>query len=170
MALDAVVSGCGIWATHFIAMLAYAPGAGAGYNVGITLLSLVFAIGVTAVGLSIALSGLHKSAVAVGGGVVGAGVAAMHYTGMMAFEIPARIVWSPGIVLVSILLGSVFAALALVVASRGEKLADIIGASRVAHGCDRLRIILPGWAPSRSCPIRRWSVTDSSFSRRCCRS
>ena len=129
VALDAVVSGCGIWATHFIAMLAYAPGAGAGYNVGITLLSLVFAIGVTAVGLSIALSGLHKSAVAVGGGVVGAGVAAMHYTGMMAFEIPARIVWSPGIVLVSILLGSVFAALALVVASRGEKLADIIGAS-----------------------------------------
>ena len=51
IALDAVVSGCGIWATHFIAMLAYDPGMGAGYNVAITLLSLVFAIGVTAVGL-----------------------------------------------------------------------------------------------------------------------
>jgi diguanylate cyclase (GGDEF)-like protein/PAS domain S-box-containing protein len=129
VALDAVVSGCGIWATHFIAMLAYAPGAGAGYNVGITLLSLVFAVGVTAVGLSIALSGLHRWAVPVGGAVVGAGVAAMHYTGMMAFEIPARVVWSPGIVLASILFGGVFAALALIAANRGEKPADTIAAA-----------------------------------------
>ena len=29
IALDAVVSGCGIWATHFIAMLAYGPGTAA---------------------------------------------------------------------------------------------------------------------------------------------
>jgi diguanylate cyclase (GGDEF)-like protein/PAS domain S-box-containing protein len=129
VALDAVVSGCGIWATHFIAMLAYAPGVGAGYNVGITLLSLVFAVGVTAVGLSIALSGLHKWAVAVGGAVVGAGVAAMHYTGMMAFEIPAHLVWSPDIVVASILFGSVFAALALIAANRGDKTADTIAAA-----------------------------------------
>ena len=129
IALDAFVSGCGIWATHFIAMLAYAPGAGAGYNVSITLLSLVFAVGVTAVGLSIALSGLHKWAVVVGGAVVGAGVGAMHYTGMMAFEIPARIVWSPGIVLASILFGSVFAALALLVASRREKPVHTVAAT-----------------------------------------
>ena len=129
VALDAAVSGCGIWATHFIAMLAYAPGAGAGYNVGITLLSLVFAVGVTAVGLAIALSGLHKWAVAVGGAVVGAGVAAMHYTGMMAFEIPAHIVWAPGIVLASILFGSAFAALALAVAGRRDNLAHTIAAT-----------------------------------------
>ncbi|QDW39699.1 EAL domain-containing protein [Bradyrhizobium sp. KBS0727] len=121
IALDAVVSGCGIWATHFIAMLAYDPGMGVGYNVGITLLSLVFAVAVTAGGLSIALSGLHKWAAAVGGAVVGAGVAAMHYTGMMALEIPALIVWAPGIVLASILFGCVFGALALLVASQREK-------------------------------------------------
>jgi len=41
--LDAAVGGCGIWATHFVAMLAYDPGAGAGYNIPITLLSLLFA-------------------------------------------------------------------------------------------------------------------------------
>src|SRR3954453_16554863 len=129
IALDAFVGGCGIWATHFIAMLAYAPGAGAGYNVGITLLSLVFAVGVTAIGLSIALSGLHKWAVVVGGAVVGAGVAAMHYTGMMAFEIPARIVWSHGTVLASVLIGSMFAALALHVANRREKPVNSIAAT-----------------------------------------
>ena len=31
--LDATVGGCGIWATHFVAMLAYDPGTGAGYNI-----------------------------------------------------------------------------------------------------------------------------------------
>ena len=43
-------TGCGIWATHFIAMLAYDSGSIAGYNIGITLLSLVFAIVTVAVG------------------------------------------------------------------------------------------------------------------------
>ena len=39
--LDAAVGGCGIWATHFVAMLAYDPGANAGYSIPITSLSLV---------------------------------------------------------------------------------------------------------------------------------
>src|SRR5471030_1691057 len=39
LSLDAAAAGCGIWATHFIAMLAYDPGVGAGYNLGLTVLS-----------------------------------------------------------------------------------------------------------------------------------
>jgi NO-binding membrane sensor protein with MHYT domain len=31
LSLDAAAGGCGIWATHFIAMLAYEPETGAGY-------------------------------------------------------------------------------------------------------------------------------------------
>ena len=118
--LDAAVGGCGIWATHFVAMLAYDPGAGAGYNIPITLISLVFAVAISAVGLGIALLDDRRSTVAMGGAVVGIGVAAMHYTGMMALELPARIVWSPGIVLASVVFGSVFAAMALVVAMRRD--------------------------------------------------
>jgi diguanylate cyclase (GGDEF)-like protein/PAS domain S-box-containing protein len=117
---DATVGGCGIWATHFVAMLAYDPGAGAGYSFPVTLLSLIFAVAISAVGLSIALSGGHRSKVAIGGAIVGVGVAAMHYTGMLALQLPARIAWSPGIVAASVLFGCVFAALALVVASRGN--------------------------------------------------
>lgn len=118
--LDAAVGGCGIWATHFVAMLAYDPGIGAAYNIPVTLVSLIFAVTIAAVGLSIALLNDRRSTVAIGGAVVGMGVAAMHYTGMMALEIPARIVWSPGIVLASVLFGSVFAAVALVVASHRD--------------------------------------------------
>ena len=115
--LDAV-GGCGIWATHFVAMLAYDPGIGAAYNIPVTLVSLIFAVTIAAVGLSIALLNDRRSTVAIGGAVVGMGVAAMHYTGMMALELPARIVWSPGIVLASVLFGSVFAALALLLSPR----------------------------------------------------
>jgi NO-binding membrane sensor protein with MHYT domain len=43
LSLDAAAGGCGIWATHFIAMLAYQPGVAAGYNLGLTTLSLIFA-------------------------------------------------------------------------------------------------------------------------------
>jgi diguanylate cyclase (GGDEF)-like protein/PAS domain S-box-containing protein len=127
--MDAAVSGCGIWATHFIAMLAYDPGTAAGYNIAITLLSLVLAVAITAVGLAIALSGFHRWAVAIGGAVIGGGVAGMHYTGMMALEIPALIMWSPGIVAASVLFGCVFAALALLVANRGESLGQALTAT-----------------------------------------
>src|SRR5690242_4508772 len=70
MALDAVAAGCGIWATHFIAMLAYDPGRLAGYNIGITLLSLVLAIATVACGLRIALLDSHRLLLPIGGAVV----------------------------------------------------------------------------------------------------
>jgi diguanylate cyclase (GGDEF)-like protein len=120
IALDAAVGGCGIWATHFIAMLAYDPGAGAGYSIPITLLSLVFAISIVAIGLCIALASSRQWVVALGGAVIGGGVAAMHYTGMAALELPAFIVWSSDLVVASIVFGSLFAAIALLVAARRD--------------------------------------------------
>jgi diguanylate cyclase (GGDEF)-like protein/PAS domain S-box-containing protein len=120
--LDAAVGGCGIWATHFVAMLAYDPGIGAGYSIPITVLSLVLAVAILAVGLAVASLNSGWPTVAAGGAIVGVGVAAMHYTGMLGLELPARIIWSPGIVAASIVLGSLFAALALVVATRSESL------------------------------------------------
>ncbi|WJR76253.1 EAL domain-containing protein [Bradyrhizobium sp. NP1] len=120
--LDAAVSGCGIWATHFIAMLAYDPGNGAGYSIRVTLLSLVFAILITTVGLAVALSNTaSRVRAALGGAIMGLGVAAMHYTGMLALELPAHIDWSPATVIASVLLGCVFGAIALAVASGGDR-------------------------------------------------
>ncbi|BAR53844.1 diguanylate cyclase (GGDEF)-like protein [Bradyrhizobium diazoefficiens] len=129
IALDVVVAGCGIWATHFIAMQAYGPGAGGAYNIPVTVLSLIFAIAVTFVGLSISVSATRTIPVALGGAVVGGGVAAMHYTGMMALEIPARIGWATDTVAVSIVLGIVFGSLALVVAGRRDGVANALGAT-----------------------------------------
>src|SRR5712671_464989 len=54
LTIAGAATGCGIWATHFIAMLAYEPGVPIGYNIGLTALSLVVAIGITCIGLSVA--------------------------------------------------------------------------------------------------------------------
>ena len=121
LSLDAAAAGFGIWATHFIAMLAYDPGLGAGYDVTLTILSLLIAILLTGVGLTAALGDFgQKTAAVIGGAVVGAGVAAMHFTGVLALELPARITWSPDLVMASIALGIVCAALALYVAAQPD--------------------------------------------------
>jgi diguanylate cyclase (GGDEF)-like protein/PAS domain S-box-containing protein len=118
LGLDAVVAGYGIWATHFIAMLAYDPGLGAGYNLILTILSLLIAVLVTGVGLGIALFHFGRWTAVLGGAVVGSGIAAMHYTGMMALEVPSRITWAPNLVVASVMLAIAFGALSVFFAAR----------------------------------------------------
>jgi NO-binding membrane sensor protein with MHYT domain len=55
LCLDAAAGGCGIWATHFIAMLAFDPGAAASYDLRLTILSLGFAMGITGAGFATGL-------------------------------------------------------------------------------------------------------------------
>jgi diguanylate cyclase (GGDEF)-like protein len=95
----------------------------------VTVLSLIFAIAVTFIGLSISVSSTRSILVGFGGAIVGSGVAAMHYTGMMALEIPAHIGWATGTVTVSIILGIVFGSLALLVAGRRDTLAGALSAT-----------------------------------------
>jgi methyl-accepting chemotaxis protein len=111
-------TGCGIWATHFIAMLAYEPGISVSYSVALTALSLMAAAVITALGLSVAVYAPGRWGGAVAGAIVGGGIACMHYTGMWALELPGRITWSSGLVLVSLLLGMGLGAAALAVAVR----------------------------------------------------
>jgi diguanylate cyclase (GGDEF)-like protein len=129
LCLDAAATGCGIWATHFIAMLAYEPNEGAGYNLGLTILSLIIATAVTGAGLSVALRDRLPRAAMVGGLVVGVGIGAMHYVGMLALELPGQITWSPNFVFASLALGGSFGAMALVVASRRDNLSYSLAAS-----------------------------------------
>jgi diguanylate cyclase (GGDEF)-like protein/PAS domain S-box-containing protein len=119
LASAGAVTGCGIWATHFIAMLAYAPSVPVGYDVGLTALSLLFAIAVTGSGLAVAAVA-RRAGAGIGGAIVAAGIAAMHYTGMAALEVPGRIAWSGELVIASILSGMAFAVMALMIAARAH--------------------------------------------------
>ena len=56
LVVSAISTGFGIWATHFIAMLAFTPGIPSGYNITLTVLSLVAAILLTGAGLAVSLA------------------------------------------------------------------------------------------------------------------
>jgi PAS domain S-box-containing protein len=122
LATAGITTGCGIWATHFIAMLAYEPGIPVAYNVGLTALSLMAAAAITSLGFAVSLAVPGRWAALVGGVVVGAGVGAMHYTGMWALEVPGRVVWDLPLVTSSVGLGMVFGAAALASAVRSDEI------------------------------------------------
>ena len=120
LGLGALAAGFGIWSTHFIAMLAYEPGIATGYDVGLTVLSLVIAVFVTGAGLAIAVQQPFRHSAVLGGAIVGAGIAAMHFTGMAALEVPGRLKWSGDLVGLSIVFGIMLGGSALFVAQRRE--------------------------------------------------
>ncbi len=120
-------TGCGVWATHFIAMLALKLGFAVGYDVVLTVSSLVVAIAVSVLGLALAVYGTQRWRAPLGGAVIGLGVAAMHFVGMAGLRMPGTIVWSPVLVVAAIALGAVFAAAALTVAARGDGPAGFLG-------------------------------------------
>lgn len=99
-----LVSGLGIWATHFVAMLGYDPGFILGFHAGTTLLSLVLVVAAMSAALSIAMAGPARHVRWEAGMVAGSGIAAMHYAGMQAIELPATLAWSPGWVAASVVL------------------------------------------------------------------
>jgi diguanylate cyclase (GGDEF)-like protein/PAS domain S-box-containing protein len=118
LGLDAGAAGCGIWATHFIAMLAYQPGFTAGYDAAITGFSLLIAVAISGTGLAIALQNSFRWSPALGGAILGTGIAAMHFTGMSALEVPARLNWSPSLVTLAVAFGIVLGSAAIFVAAR----------------------------------------------------
>ncbi|MCW1432093.1 EAL domain-containing protein [Novosphingobium sp. JCM 18896] len=100
----AVIIGFGIWATHFVALLGYDPGIIAGYHVGPTLLSLLIVMSATAICFAIAHAYPNRPGIAVASVIGGCGIAAMHYLGMSAMELPAEIHWHAGYVAASLIL------------------------------------------------------------------
>jgi len=101
----AVAMGGGIWAMHFVGMIAFEMGMPAAYDLGLTLLSLLIAVGVTAVAFAwVAVRGT---------GMRGLRVAAMHYTGMAAMRGPGNLAFDPAIVAVSVAIAVTAATVAL---------------------------------------------------------
>jgi len=120
LAVSAISTGFGIWATHFIAMLAFTPAIPSGYNIVLTILSLVAAILLTGAGLAVSLTQNWRHGPWIGGAIVAGGIAAMHYTGMAAFEVAGIVLWDPVLVAASIVLGAAIGAVALPVGLHGN--------------------------------------------------
>src|SRR6266702_321603 len=129
IAIAGAAIGYGIWATHFVAMLAYEPGVPTGYGIVLTGLSLAAAMILTSGGFGVAVRNSGRWRAAAGGGIIGAGIASMHYLGMWALEVPGRVTWSLELVFVSIALGMVLGYAALAVAlARNDKWGSFVAA------------------------------------------
>jgi diguanylate cyclase (GGDEF)-like protein/PAS domain S-box-containing protein len=120
LGIAATATGFGIWATHFIAMLAFSPSLPTAYDVALTVISLLAAVLLTGIGFGIALAQASSAMPWLGGAFVGGGIAVMHYTGMAAFEVAGTISWDRVLAAASIMLGGLIGALALWVGLRSQ--------------------------------------------------
>ena len=87
LAIGSIAMGGGIWAMHFIGMLAHILPIPVSYDPGITALSIVPAILAAGIALHVvARPVVTTPRLLVGGTLMGAGIGAMHYTGMSAIR------------------------------------------------------------------------------------
>ncbi len=109
------IGATGIWLMHFVAMVGFAvPGEQILYNVPTTLISLLVAVIVVAVGLFIVgYGGGGLRPVLAGGVIVGIGVAIMHYVGMSAMSMQGTVRYNMLLVAVSVLIAIVAGTAAL---------------------------------------------------------
>lgn len=105
----AAVIGCGIWAVHFVTLLAYEPGLRIGYDAPEALLAA--AVGIIGSGLGFAV--VVRRHVAFGGAALGGAAALMNYTVMAALKLPAHEHWDAVYIAISVLIGMSLAAAAL---------------------------------------------------------
>ncbi len=104
----------GIWAMHFISMLAFQTPIDIEYDLGITLFSLLIALLASWLAMQ-TLSEVQPSALRClkTACVIGLGIAGMHYVGMAAMKSSATTYYHPGLFALSVLIaiGASFAAL-----------------------------------------------------------
>ena len=104
----------GIWAMHFIAMLACNMGVQVTYDVVLTAVSAVLAIAACSLGLAIVSAGSFRLLNLMFAGVLmGLGVAGMHYLGMSAMLTSAQASYDGGVVALSVAIAIVASMAAL---------------------------------------------------------
>ncbi|GAA4004306.1 hypothetical protein GCM10022631_14070 [Deinococcus rubellus] len=97
--------GFGIWAMHFIGMLAYQVPATVSFSLPLTIVSGLAAIACMIIAIFIVHSGpISLGRLSVAGVISGAGIVVMHYTGMSAFVVNASASYSTVPFILSILI------------------------------------------------------------------
>ena len=156
------VSGIGVWATHFIAMLAFRPGVAVGYDLGLTLASLAAAIALIAAGFQVGLSS-SRAAPAAGGLLVGLAVCVMHILGMAAFQVEGHIAWDPALIAWAGGVGLTLSTLSLILGLRpGVTFGGRVGAAAVL-ACGILVLHFLGMAAMTISPDPSVHVASSTL-------
>ena len=109
------IGGAAIWLMHFTAMLGFdVPASPVRYDAGLTMLSLGLAVVFVGFGLIVVGHGRRSLVKTVVAGVItGAGVLAMHYSGMSAMHLAGDVHYQPALVVASGIIAAVAATAAL---------------------------------------------------------
>jgi NO-binding membrane sensor protein with MHYT domain/CheY-like chemotaxis protein len=115
----AAAMGSGIWAMHFVGMLAFRLPIPIAFDIPITLVSLVLPIAASSLALwQVSRADLSHMRLGVSALLMGVGINAMHYTGMAAMRMQPAIVYDPLLFALSVVIAVVASALALWIAFR----------------------------------------------------
>lgn len=119
MSGGALAMGFGVWSMHFIGMLALELPLDLGYDLGLTLWSLLVAILSSGFALwVVSQPRLPALQLMLGALVMGAGISAMHYSGMAALRMQPGIDYDPTLVALSLVIAVGASAAALSIAFR----------------------------------------------------
>ncbi len=127
--LASSAAGTSIWCTHFIAMLGYEPDVPIGFDPLLTAISLAIAIIGTSAGFVVATISSRPASHIAGGAIVGCSIAAMHYTGMLAYRVKGLIQWDYGFLVASVILCVLFSAAAVRIALGSQSRSGRIAAT-----------------------------------------
>jgi NO-binding membrane sensor protein with MHYT domain/nitrogen-specific signal transduction histidine kinase/ActR/RegA family two-component response regulator len=131
LAIGAIAMGGAIWAMHFIGMLAHILPIPVSYDPVITALSILPAILAAGIALHVvARPVVSTSQLLIGGALMGAGIGAMHYTGMSAMRLDALVRYDPTLFAASIVVAVVLAIIALQTRDLLGKLSGVVSRQR----------------------------------------
>jgi signal transduction histidine kinase/NO-binding membrane sensor protein with MHYT domain/ActR/RegA family two-component response regulator len=115
----ALVLGTGIWAMHFVGMLAFRLPIAVGYDLATTFLSWLLPVVVSGIALVIAgAPGRHHRRLVAAGLVMGLGICLMHYVGMSAMRLAPGIAYEWPLVLASVAIAVLSSCAALLMFER----------------------------------------------------
>jgi signal transduction histidine kinase/CheY-like chemotaxis protein len=114
-----IAMGSGIWAMHFVGMLAFRLPIPIAFDLPLTMVSLLLPIGASCLALwQVSRAELGWKRLAASALVMGAGINAMHYTGMAAMRMEPGIVYDPWLFALSVAIAIAASGLALWIAFR----------------------------------------------------
>ncbi|MBF0603904.1 MAG: hypothetical protein HQL07_09450 [Nitrospirae bacterium] len=117
--IGALVVGIGVWSMHFIGMLAYDMRCRTSYDFLTTFLSIIPAVASAFFSLRLAISeNTNTPKLILASLIMGLGIGTMHFVGMTAMRIPARILYLPDMFFLAILFSIVASYIALKIIAR----------------------------------------------------
>jgi diguanylate cyclase (GGDEF)-like protein len=104
----------GVWATHFIGMLAYHPGVPFSFDVPLCIFSLILVLGATTFAFTLDqhMQGTAPTTV-IRGVILAAGIGTMHFAGMRSMLTPGTLHYDADLVVAALAAGTVFSIAAM---------------------------------------------------------